>query len=60
MVARRPSRRHSEQDGARDRASGLATLLEVSQKLAATLHLEDVLQAATDGVTRRTAPRFPG
>jgi two-component system cell cycle sensor histidine kinase/response regulator CckA len=52
MRASRPTRRRSEQDGLRDRTRGLATLLEVSQKLAATLQLEEVLQATTDGVTR--------
>jgi signal transduction histidine kinase/CheY-like chemotaxis protein len=34
------------------RARGLATLLEVSSSLAATLDLDVVLQATTDGVTR--------
>jgi two-component system, cell cycle sensor histidine kinase and response regulator CckA len=42
----------SEQDSLRDRNRELATLLEVSKRLAATLQLEEVLQAATDGVTR--------
>jgi PAS domain S-box-containing protein len=42
----------SEQDALRDRNRELATLLEVSRRLAATLQLEEVLQAATDGVTR--------
>ncbi len=52
MCARRPSGRSLEQDGPRDRTRELATLLEVSKKLAATLQLDEVLQAATDGVTR--------
>jgi K+-sensing histidine kinase KdpD len=39
-------------DSLRDRSRELATLLEVSRALASTLQLEDVLQAATDGVTR--------
>jgi PAS domain S-box-containing protein len=52
LRARRPSRRHSEPERLRHRNSELATLLEVSQKLAATLKLDEVLQAATDGVTR--------
>jgi two-component system cell cycle sensor histidine kinase/response regulator CckA len=39
-------------DSLRDRNRELATLLEVSRALASTLQLEDVLQAATDGVTR--------
>jgi PAS domain S-box-containing protein len=42
----------SEQDALRDRNRELATLLEVSRRLAATLQLDEVLQAATDGVTR--------
>ena len=42
----------SERDSLRDRNRELATLLEVSKRLAATLQLEEVLQAATDGVTR--------
>ena len=42
----------SERDALRDRNRELATLLEVSKRLASTLHLEEILQAATDGVTR--------
>jgi PAS domain S-box-containing protein len=42
----------SEPGALRDRNRELATLLDVSRTLAATLHLTDVLQAATDGVTR--------
>jgi PAS domain S-box-containing protein len=42
----------SDRDALRDRNRELATLLEVSGRLAATLQLEEVLQAATDGVTR--------
>jgi two-component system cell cycle sensor histidine kinase/response regulator CckA len=43
---------HDSEDSLRDRNRELATLLEVSKRLAATLQLEEVLQAATDGVTR--------
>jgi two-component system, cell cycle sensor histidine kinase and response regulator CckA len=42
----------SERDALRDRNRELATLLDVSKRLASTLHLEEILQAATDGVTR--------
>ena len=42
----------SERNSLRDRNRELATLLEVSKRLAATLQLDEVLQAATDGVTR--------
>jgi two-component system, cell cycle sensor histidine kinase and response regulator CckA len=52
MRRQRPTTRNPEGDGLRHRNRGLATLLEVSQKLAATLQLEEVLQATTDGVTR--------
>jgi PAS domain S-box-containing protein len=52
LRVQRPSRRQSERERLRHRNSELATLLEVSQKLSATLKLEEVLQAATDGVTR--------
>src|SRR5512141_2543662 len=47
----------SEQDALRDRNRELATLLEVSKRLAATLQLDEVLQAATDGATRLHALR---
>jgi len=40
-----------ERDALRDRNRELATLLEVSRRLASTLRLEEILQAATDGVT---------
>ena len=52
MRAPRPTEQDSERDTLRHRNRELATLLEVSKKLAATLQLEEVLQAATDGVTR--------
>jgi two-component system cell cycle sensor histidine kinase/response regulator CckA len=51
MPAQR-DRYDSERDALRDRNRELATLLDVSRTLAATLRLTDVLQAATDGVTR--------
>jgi two-component system cell cycle sensor histidine kinase/response regulator CckA len=52
MGVERPSREESDQGGLRHRNRELAALLDVSKKLAATLQLEEVLQAATDGVTR--------
>jgi len=53
MRAQRRTRGASGRDTGRHHTTrGVATLLEVSQKLAATLQLEEVLQAATDGVTR--------
>ena len=42
----------SERNSLRDRNRELATLLEVSRRLASTLQLDEILQAATDGVTR--------
>lgn len=44
-------RKKAEED-LRQRTMGLATLLEVSKGLAATLNLENVLQATTDGVVQ--------
>ena len=52
MRVERPTEQDSERDTLQHRNRGLATLLEVSRKLATTLQLEEVLQAATDGVTR--------
>ena len=40
---------HSDRDALRDRNRELATLLEVSGRLAATLQLGEILQAATAG-----------
>jgi PAS domain S-box-containing protein len=51
MGAERPTEQDSDRDTLQDRNRALATLLEVSKKLAATLQLDEVLQAATDGVT---------
>ena len=63
MCAERPTPQELEQEISRlrsevislrtfhHRTRGLTTLLEVSKRLAATLQLEEVLQAATDGVT---------
>jgi PAS domain S-box-containing protein len=51
-MSRQRELRDSEQDALRDRNRELATLLEVSRRLAATLQLDEVLQATTDGVTR--------
>lgn len=45
-------RRKDDLTDARRRAAGLATLLEVSRRLTATLDLATVLQATSDGVTR--------
>jgi two-component system cell cycle sensor histidine kinase/response regulator CckA len=52
MCAQRPTNEDLEQERLQRRARGLAILLEVSKTLAATLQLEEVLQSATDGVTR--------
>ena len=52
MRVERPTEQDPERDTLQHRNRGMATLLEVSRKLATTLQLEEVLQAATDGVTR--------
>lgn len=44
--------RKSVEENLRNRSQGLATLLEVSKCLAATLDLQNVLQASVDGVTK--------
>jgi two-component system, cell cycle sensor histidine kinase and response regulator CckA len=51
-VARDITDRKRAGEELRRRTQGLATLLEVSKSLAATLDLERVLQATTDGVTK--------
>ncbi|HEX9188630.1 MAG TPA: response regulator [Vicinamibacteria bacterium] len=51
-VARDVAERKRAEEDRRRRAQGLATLVEASRSLAATLDLATVLQATTDGATR--------
>jgi signal transduction histidine kinase len=50
-VVRDITERKRSEESLRHRTRGLVTLMEVSMSLAATLDLETVLQATTDGVT---------